>query len=69
MSPSTSPAYLKLNKAVEFTLKPAYVVGKSFKQLEIRHFGPSDPSKVFNDFVVRTILLIVGFNRMIARFR
>jgi hypothetical protein len=68
MSPTLSPAYLKLNKAVEYTLKPAYVPGKSFKQLEMQHFGRRDTSKTFND-VCRMIFMVVGFKRMIARFR
>jgi hypothetical protein len=68
MSPSTSPAYLKLNRAQEYTLKPAFVIGKNFKQLEMQYFGPRDTSQVFKD-LVRIIYLIMGFKRMIALFR
>ncbi|EJK55330.1 hypothetical protein THAOC_24946, partial [Thalassiosira oceanica] len=45
MSSSTNDAYLGLNKATEYTLKPAYIVGKSAMALELRRFGRRDTSK------------------------
>lgn len=68
MSPTTSPSYLGLSKAQEYTLKPAYIFGKSFLQLEKRLFGPRDTSKAI-DKLVKTVYLAVLFKRMVTRFR
>ncbi|KAL7439883.1 hypothetical protein ACHAXM_006921 [Skeletonema potamos] len=42
MSSSINKAYLGLNKAQEYTLKPAYLYGKNFLTLEREHFGNRD---------------------------
>ncbi|KAL9178842.1 hypothetical protein ACHAXT_003973 [Thalassiosira profunda] len=68
MSSSTSPCYLGLSKAQEFTLKPAYIVGKGFLSLETSHFGTRDRSKAV-DMFVRSAYLAVFFKRMISRVR
>jgi len=68
MSSSTSPAYLGLNKTQEFTLKPAYIVGKGFLSLEERHFGIRDRTKAIDD-LIRTMYLALLFKRMISRYR
>lgn len=68
MSASTSPAYLGLNKAQEYTLKPAYIIGKSFLQLETRQFGPRDKTKAVDNFI-NSIYLALFFKRIISRFR
>ena len=68
MSSSTSPAYLGLNKAQEYTLKPAYIFGKSYLELEQNHFGPRDRTKAVNDLIAAMHLALV-FKRMISKFR
>ena len=68
MSSSTSPAYLGLNKAQEYTLKPAYILGKGFIQLETSHFGPRDRTKAVND-LIRTMYLALLFKRMVSRYK
>ncbi|KAL7552363.1 hypothetical protein ACHAWF_015597 [Thalassiosira exigua] len=68
MSSSASPAYLGLNQAQEYTLKPNYFVGKSFLQLEVESFGPRDRTKAVND-LIRAVHLALVFKRMISRFR
>lgn len=68
MSSSTSPAYLGLSKAQEYTLKPAYVIGKGFLELETAHFGPRDTTKAVNDFI-KTVYLAILFKRVISRTR
>lgn len=68
MSSSTSPAYLGLNKAQEYTLKPAYIIGKGFIQLETSHFGPRDRTKAVND-LIRTMYLALLFKRMVSRYK
>jgi hypothetical protein len=68
MSSSTSPAYLGLNKAQEYTLKPAYIIGKGFKELETNHFGPRDTAKALEDFSL-SVLRATVFTKMIACHR
>ncbi|KAL7542688.1 hypothetical protein ACHAXR_011997 [Thalassiosira sp. AJA248-18] len=68
MSPSTNQAYLGLNKAQEYTLKPAYIIGRSAFQLETNHFGRRDPEQAVKKFV-RCVFLAILFKRCIARMR
>ena len=68
MSSSTSPAYLGLNKAQEYTLKAPYIIGKGFIQLETSHFGPRDRTKAVND-LIRTMYLALLFKRMVSRYK
>ena len=68
MSSSTNDAYLGLNKATEYTLKPAYIVGKSAMALELRHFGPRDTSKAMSKLMT-TVWLALAFKRCINRLR
>ena len=68
MTPSCSPAYLGLNKAQEYTLKPSYIIGKGFVELETRYFGPRDSSKA-TDNALRSFFMVTGFKRMIRKFR
>jgi len=53
MSSSTNDAYLGLNKAQEFTLKPAYLVGKGFLTLEREHFGERDTTNAMKMFYAK----------------
>jgi len=39
VSSSTNKAYLGLSHAQEYTLKPAYLVGKGFIELAETHYG------------------------------
>ena len=68
MSSSTNDAYLGLNKATEYTLKPAYIVGKSAMALELRHFGRRDTSKAMEN-LINSIWLAVFFKKCINRLR
>ena len=68
MSSSTNEAYLGLNKAQEYTLKPAYVFGKNFLALEREHFGLRDTTKSMNMFVT-AVRLAVFFKGWIKRIR
>ena len=68
MSSSTNDAYLGLSKATEYTLKPAYIVGKSAMALELRHFGPRDTSEALKK-LMHSIWLALLFKRFIKRFR
>ena len=68
MSSSTSPAYLGLNKAQEYTLKPAYIIGMGFLQLETNYFGPRDRTKAVND-LIRSMYLALLFKRMVSRYK
>ena len=68
MSSSTNDAYLGLNKATEYTLKPAYIVGKSAMALELRHFGPRDTSKAISKLMT-TVWLAMFLKRCINRLR
>ena len=68
MSSSTSDAYLGLSRAQEYTLKPAYIAGKGFIQLEAEHFGLRDSTKALND-LTSTVYLSLLFKRMISKFR
>jgi len=68
MSSSTNRAYLGLNKAQEYTLKPAYIAGASPFQLETAHFGPRDTTKAGKDFV-RAVYVALFCSRCIARIR
>jgi sulfite reductase alpha subunit-like flavoprotein len=68
MSSSTNEAYLGLNKAQEYTLKPAYVFGKSFLTLEREHFGKRDTTKSMTMFF-KAIHLAILFKRLINKVR
>ena len=68
MSCSTNEAYLGLNKAQEYTLKPAYVFGKSFLTLEKEHFGKRDTAKSMAMFY-KAVHLAILFKRLINRVR
>ena len=68
MSSTTNEAYLGLNKAQEYTLKPAYVFGKSFLTLEREHFGKRDTTKSMAMFF-KAIHLAILFKRLINKVR
>ncbi|KAL7535297.1 LOW QUALITY PROTEIN: hypothetical protein ACHAXR_007456, partial [Thalassiosira sp. AJA248-18] len=68
MSPSTNRAYVGLNKAQEYTLKPAYIIGRSALQLETNYFGLRDPEKAVKK-LVHCVFLAILFKRCIARMR
>jgi len=68
MSSATNEAYLGLNKAQEYTLKPAYVFGKSFLTLEREHFGKRDSTKSMTMFF-NTVRLAIFFKRLINLVR
>ncbi len=68
MSSSTNEAYLGLNKAQEYTLKPAYVFGKTFLTLEREHFGKRDTTKAMKQFFT-AVVLAKFFKHWINRFR
>eukprot|EP00984_Skeletonema_dohrnii_P013822 scaffold5777_cov144-Skeletonema_dohrnii-CCMP3373.AAC.4 len=68
MSSSTNEAYLGLNKALKYTLKPAYVGGKNFLTLEREHFGKRDTTKSMRMFFT-AVRLAVFFKGLIKRVR
>ena len=68
MASTLNHAYLGLNKAQEYTLKPAYLYGASAFQLETKHFGCRDTSKAM-DKLLHCIWLAILFKRVIARIR
>ena len=68
MSSSTNRAYLGLNQAQEYTLKPAYLFGASPFQLETNHFGQRDTSKALAK-LVHCVYMAILFKRCIARIR
>eukprot|EP00985_Skeletonema_marinoi_P008562 scaffold3909_cov138-Skeletonema_marinoi.AAC.7 len=68
MSSSTNEAYLGLNKALEYTLKPAYVGGKNFLTLEREHFGKRDTAKSMRMFFT-AVRLAMFFQGCIKRVR
>ncbi len=68
MSSSTNEAYLGLNKAQEYTLKPAYVFGKNFLDLEREHFGLRDTTKSMRMFMT-AVNMAIFFKGWIKRIR
>ena len=68
MSSSTNEAYLGLNKAQEYTLKPAYVFGKAFLTLEREYFGKRDTTKSM-DMFFKAVTLAKLFKGWINRTR
>ncbi len=68
MSSSTNCAYLGLNKAQDYTLKPAYLYGKSPFQLEIKYFGMRDSSHAMKKFM-HCVWLAILFKRCVNRIR
>ncbi|KAK1736786.1 nitric oxide synthase [Skeletonema marinoi] len=68
MSSSTNEAYLGLNKALEYTLKPAYVGGKNFLTLEREHFGKRDTTKSMRMFFT-AVFLASFFKNWVNRVR
>ena len=68
MSASTSDAYLGLNKAQEYTLKPAYLYGQGFINLEIRHFGERDSSAAFKRFFYKA-KIVTNIKKWVERHR
>lgn len=68
MSSSTSRAYLGLNKAQDYTLKPAYLLGTSPFQLEVKYFGKRDTSLAMKK-LLHCIWLAIVFKRCINRMR
>jgi hypothetical protein len=68
MSSSTNRAYLGLNKAQDYTLKPAYLAGLSPFQLEIKCFGKKDTSQAMKE-LMRSIPIMAGFKRILKRIR
>ena len=68
MSSSTSRAYLGLNKAQDYTLKPAYLLGTSPFQLEINYFGKRDSSHAMKK-LTHCVWLAILFKRCINRMR
>jgi sulfite reductase alpha subunit-like flavoprotein len=68
MSSSTNRAYLGLSKAQEYTLKPAYLVGASPFQLEIKHFGKRDTSQAM-DKLMKCVWLAIVFKKLVNRTR
>ena len=59
-----SPAYLKLNKMIEYCLKPAYLYAPSWTQLETAWFGAADGGKRKS-----FLTLLYVFSRVIGRLR
>eukprot|EP00985_Skeletonema_marinoi_P017024 scaffold9252_cov160-Skeletonema_marinoi.AAC.15 len=70
MSSSTNEAYLGLNKALEYTLKPAYVGvgGKNFLTLEREYFGNRDTTESMKMFF-KAVHLAMFFKGWINSFR
>ncbi len=68
MSSSTNKAYLGLNKATEYTLKPAYLYGKNFLALEREHFGQRDTTHSMRMFF-SAVRLAMFFKGWISRIR
>ena len=68
MSSSTNKAYLGLNKAQEYTLKPAYLFGKDYLRLEKEYFGERDSTKAMKKFFA-AIYLASFFKNWIKRIR
>eukprot|EP00581_Thalassiosira_minuscula_P018097 CAMPEP_0183714154 /NCGR_PEP_ID=MMETSP0737-20130205/8790_1 /TAXON_ID=385413 /ORGANISM="Thalassiosira miniscula, Strain CCMP1093" /LENGTH=1265 /DNA_ID=CAMNT_0025943059 /DNA_START=110 /DNA_END=3907 /DNA_ORIENTATION=+ len=68
MSSHTNGAYLGLSKAQEYTLKPAYLVGKGYVQLEKEAFGERNLDKPFRNLFVAMIFGIY-MKRWLAEIR
>eukprot|EP00984_Skeletonema_dohrnii_P034576 scaffold33595_cov95-Skeletonema_dohrnii-CCMP3373.AAC.1 len=68
MLSSTNRAYLGLNKALEYTLKPAYIGGKNFVTLEREHFGKRDTAKSMRMFFT-AVHLAIFFKKWINEIR
>lgn len=58
MSSSTNDAYLGLSKAQEYTLKPAYLLGKNFLTLEREYFGQRDTTDAMKMFIAKAKLAV-----------
>ncbi len=65
---STNRAYLGLSKAQEYTLKPAYIAGKKFIQLENATFGKRSLDNAYKSLLV-TIRLLIFLKRWVKNFR
>lgn len=57
---STNSAYLGLSKAQEYTLKPAYILGKGFVELENATFGKRPLDNAYNSLFATARLLVVS---------
>jgi hypothetical protein len=68
MSSSTNRAYFGLNKAQEYTLKPAYLLGTSPFQLENKYFGKRDTSGAMKK-LMHCVWLAILFKRCVNRMR
>lgn len=68
MSSTTNQAYLGLSKAQEYTLKPAYVFGRSPFHLETKYFGRRDTSIAVSK-LIHSVYLAILFKRCIGRMR
>lgn len=57
---STNSAYLGLSKAQEYTLKPAYILGKGFVELENATFGKRSLDNAYKSLFATARLLVVS---------